>query len=70
MEFRTDVDKLPYGINAVVAIASYSGYNQEDAVILNQSSVDRGLFKSLYLRSYEDQEEIVGGQKIFWKSTT
>ena len=33
----TDVDKLPYGINAVVAIACYSGYNQEDAVILNQS---------------------------------
>ena len=31
----TDVDKLPYGINAIVAIASYSGYNQEDAVILN-----------------------------------
>ena len=62
----TDVDKLPYGINAVVAIASYSGYNQEDAVILNQSSVDRGMFKSLYLRSYEDQEEIVGGEKKYF----
>ena len=62
----TDVDKLPYGINAIVAIASYSGYNQEDAVILNQSSVDRGMFKSLYLRSYTDEEEIVGGKKKYF----
>jgi len=62
----TDVDKLPYGINAIVAIASYSGYNQEDAVILNQSSVDRGMFKSLYLRSYEDEEENVNGEKKYF----
>ena len=48
------VDKLPYGINAVVAIASYTGYNQEDSVMLNKSSVDRGMFKSLYY--YEDSE--------------
>ena len=64
----TDVDKLPYGINAIVAIASYSGYNQEDAVILNQSSVDRGLFKSLYFRSYGDKEEIVGGEKKYFSN--
>jgi len=62
----TDVDKLPYGINAVVAIASYSGYNQEDAIIINKSSVDRGLFKSLYFRSYEiDEEDEKDGKKYF-----
>ena len=55
----TDVDKLPYGVNAVVAIASYTGYNQEDSVILNKSSVDRGMFKSLYYRSYEDSERVM-----------
>ena len=44
----TDVDKLPYGINAIVAIACYSGYNQEDAVILNESSIQRGLFNSIF----------------------
>ena len=32
----TDVDKLPYGVNCIVAIASYSGYNQEDAIIINK----------------------------------
>ena len=56
----TDVDKLPYGINAIAAIASYSGYNQEDAVILNKTSIERGMFQNLYYRSYEDSEEIDG----------
>ena len=54
----TDVDKLPYGCNCIVAICSYSGYNQEDAVILNKTSVERGMFQSIYFRSYEDSEEL------------
>lgn len=65
----TDVDKLPYGINAIVAIASYGGYNQEDGILINQSSIERGLFKSLYLRSYEDSEEIKSdGKKIYFNN--
>jgi DNA-directed RNA polymerase II subunit RPB2 len=62
----TNVDKLPYGINAVVAIASYGGYNQEDAVIVNKSSVDRGMFTSLYLRSYDDEEDNSEGKKVYF----
>lgn len=34
------------GINSIVAIASYTGYNQEDSVIMNRSAVDRGFFRS------------------------
>ena len=62
----TDVDKLPYGANAIVAIASYSGYNQEDAVILNKTSVERGMFQSLYYRSYEDEETNEKGTKVYF----
>ena len=49
--------ELPAGQNAVVAIACYSGYNQEDSVIMNQSAIDRGLFRSMFFRTYTDQEK-------------
>ncbi|KAI4251716.1 MAG: hypothetical protein LQ352_004688 [Teloschistes flavicans] len=52
--------ELPAGQNAIVAIACYSGYNQEDSVIMNQSSIDRGLFRSLFYRAYVDTEKRVG----------
>ena len=51
---------LPAGQNAIVAIACYSGYNQEDSVIMNQSSIDRGLFRSLFYRAYVEQEKRIG----------
>ena len=62
----TDVDKLPYGVNAIVAIASYGGYNQEDGLILNKTSIERGMFNSLYFRSYEDSEESDGSRRIYF----
>ena len=54
----TNIDKLPNGENIVVAICSYLGYNQEDSIMINKSSIDRGMFNSMYFRSYEDNEEI------------
>ena len=48
---------LPCGINCIVAIASYSGYNQEDSVIMNKSAIDRGLFHSIFYRTYRDEEK-------------
>ena len=48
---------LPSGINAIVAIASYSGYNQEDSIIMNRSAINRGLFVSTFYRTYKDEEK-------------
>jgi len=49
--------ELPAGCNAIVAIACYTGYNQEDSIIGNQSSIDRGLFRSAFFRTYSDTQE-------------
>ena len=56
MEFLKFKD-LPAGINAIVAIMCYTGYNQEDSVIMNQSSIDRGLFRSAFFRTYHAEEK-------------
>ena len=45
--------ELPAGHNAIVAIACYSGYNQEDSVMFSQSSIDRGFFRSMFFRTYK-----------------
>ena len=50
-------DGVPDGLNVVVAICTYTGYNQEDSIIVNKSAVDRGLFRSTFYRTYKDDEK-------------
>ena len=47
---------MPCGQNIIVAIATYTGYNQEDSVMINRASLDRGLFRSIFYRTYKDEE--------------
>jgi DNA-directed RNA polymerase II subunit RPB2 len=47
-------DKLAAGENAIVAICTYSGYNQEDSIIVNQSAIDRGLFSAVSFKKYQE----------------
>jgi DNA-directed RNA polymerase II subunit RPB2 len=50
-------EEQPYGINAIVAIMSYTGYNVEDAILINEGAVKRGLFRTSYYTMYEAKEE-------------
>jgi len=48
------------GINAVVAIMQFTGYNQEDSVIMNKAFVERGAFRSMYTSVYTSEERVTG----------
>ena len=50
-------EENPYGENAIVAIACYTGYNVEDAILVNEASIKRGLFRTSYISCYESHEE-------------
>lgn len=54
----------PYGQNIVIAIMCWDGYNLNDAVVLNRSSVERGMFRSFYFRTYDTiKKRYWGGQE-------
>jgi len=59
-----NTDVLPNGENLIVAIMTYSGYNQEDAVIFNQAAIDRGCFNVTGYNAIVDEEKIDEKRKV------
>jgi DNA-directed RNA polymerase subunit A' len=63
----TDVlkeENHPGGQNIIIGIMSYEGYNMDDAIVINKSAVERGLFWSYMFRSYEaEKKRYMGGQE-------
>ena len=49
----SNYEKLPAGQNASIAVLSYSGYDIEDAIILNKASLDRGFARIMNFRRFE-----------------
>lgn len=45
-------DKLGAGQNATVAVMSFSGYDIEDAIVMNKSSLDRGFGRCIVMKKY------------------
>jgi len=60
------INKIPSGFNAVVAIMTHTGYNQEDSLLFNKGSIDRGLFQATIYHTErdEDKQKINGDEEI------
>lgn len=65
-----NLDKLPNGQNLIVAVCSYTGYNQEDSIIVNKSALDRGMFTISYYKCYGEQEtqSVDGGERVIFSN--
>ena len=53
-----NLNKLPSGINVVIAIATWTGYNQEDSIIFNRNAINRGLFNSTFYEHTKNKKKI------------
>jgi len=66
VETKTDriLKQHTYGQNVVIAVMCWDGFNMNDAVVLNKSSLERGMFRSFYFRTYETMKKRYwGGQE-------
>ena len=50
-------EENPYGENTIVAVMCYTGYNVEDAILVNEGALKRGMFRTTYYSTYEMHEE-------------
>ena len=59
------LNNIPSGQQVIVAIASHTGYNQEDSLLFNKGSVDRGLFlATIYHTEKDEDKKLFGTEEI------
>jgi DNA-directed RNA polymerase beta subunit len=58
------LDRMPAGCEVHVAIMTYTGYNQEDSVILNEGAIKRGLFATTVYHTERDEDNNVVRDEI------
>jgi DNA-directed RNA polymerase II subunit RPB2 len=57
------LNNIPSGGMVIVAIMTYSGYNQEDSIIFNQGAIDRGLFHATIYHTEKDEDKKIHGDE-------
>ena len=57
------LDKIPAGSPVVVAIMTHTGFNQEDSLLFNQGSIDRGLFQATIYHTEKDEDKRINGDE-------
>ena len=57
------LNNIPAGQMVIVAIGTYSGYNQEDSIIFNKGAIDRGLFSATIYHTEKDEDKKVQGDE-------
>ena len=57
------LNNIPSGEMVVVAICTYTGYNQEDSIIFNKASIDRGMFAATIYHTEKDEDKKVYGDE-------
>jgi intein/homing endonuclease len=58
------LNKIPSGSQIYVAIMTHTGYNQEDSVLINKGSIDRGLFMATIYHTEKDEDNNVVRDEI------
>ena len=57
------LDEIPSGVPVIVAIMSYTGYNQEDSILINKGAIDRGLFSATIYHTEKDEDKKLNGDE-------
>ena len=52
-------DRMPNGCNVIVAIMTHTGFNQEDSIMINRRSIDRGLFQVTSFKTVTATEKVL-----------
>ena len=57
------LNQIPSGNQIIVAIMTHTGYNQEDSILFNKGSIDRGLFQATIYHTEKDEDKKIHGDE-------
>ncbi len=58
-----NLHKIPSGAQVIVAIMTHTGYNQEDSILFNKGSIERGLFQATIYHTEKDEDKKIHGDQ-------